>query len=217
MQSIDLTLPIPAAAEGRALVRLEELKIRSGGAEYTGMIYHFSHNSMAGTYIDFPGHIKETDDGLDAASYPVERLYRVDATVLRLDRESGSGAVHADELAAALAGPATGGALIVNALGTRRFDEIEERTVWFAKDAVRWIIDAGVHLLASDIYESTPVLTGVFSDLFSAGVSTVCCPVNLHLLTAPRVKLTVLPARYRTATQLPCRVVAELDETKQSL
>ena len=213
MARIDLTLPVPASAEAPRPFRLEERIIHSGQTAYTGMVYHYAHDSMVGTYLDLPGHIKETDDGLDAESYPLEKLFRITAGVVHLKRESGSGAVHAEELAAAL--PARTGnwdALIVNALGERRFDEIDERTVWLAVDAVEWIISTGVHLLVADIYESTPELTGVFDRLFKAGLSTVCCPINLHLLTAPTVKLTVLPARFRGVTQLPCRAIAEQKE-----
>ena len=212
MRLVDLTLPIPATLAGRQIVRREPLEIRSGGTCYTGMLYQFSHGSMAGTYLDLPGHIKETDDGMDAENCPVEALYRLAATVLHLDRQSGSGAVHAAELAAAGPAPAAGGALIVNALGAKRFDEIEERTVWLALDAVRWIVSTGVRLLVSDVYESTPVLTGVFPELFAAHIATVCYPVNLHRLAAPRVRLTALAPRFQTATQLPCRVVAELPD-----
>jgi len=50
----------------------------------------------------------------------------------------------------------------------------------------------------------------VFLDLFGAGITTVCLPVNLSALTTPYVRLTALPVRFETVTQLPCRVVAEL-------
>jgi len=207
MALIDLTLGIPGPGEREGAARLEERRHAGGGPPYTGLVYHFAHDSMAGTYLDLPGHIRETDDGQDAATYPAGRLFRVDATVVRLDREDGSGGVSAEELRRACAGSAQGGALIVNALG-RRFDEIAFRSVWLSKDAVRWVIDTGVHLLVSDIYESRG-LHGVFYDLFAAGVSTVCHPVNLHLLTAPRVRVTALPLRVSGVTQLPCRVLAE--------
>jgi len=72
MSLIDLSLPIPARApNGSTTVVLEERRIQN----YTGMIYHFRHDSMAGTYIDFPGHIKETADGFDAVNYPMESRF----------------------------------------------------------------------------------------------------------------------------------------------
>ena len=115
----------------------------------------------------------------------------------------------ADELRKAAPAAVTGGALVVNALGHRRYDAIEHRSVWLAEDAIHWIVEAGVHLLVSDIYESRP-LHGVFLDLFRGGVATLCHPVNLDRLTTPRVRLTVLPAPYEGAVQIPCRAIAEL-------
>ena len=208
MSLIDLSLPIPArTSSSPATVTLEELRIQN----YTGMIYHFRHNSMAGTYLDFPGHIKETADGFDATNYPMEKLFRVEATVIHLDRAGGSGAVAAAELAAACPRPFRGQALVLNALGARRFDAIESRSVWLGRDATRWIIERPIRLLVSDIYESK-TLEGVFLELFRAGIAAVCLPVNLSALTTPYVRLTALPVRFETATQLPCRVMAELIE-----
>jgi len=207
---VDLTLSIPAQpANGAAVVTLEEMRVQ----HYTGMIYHFRHNGMVGTYLDLPGHIKETADGFDAANYPLEKLFRVEATVIHLERAGGSGAVTAAELAAACPVPFRGQALVLNALGTRRFDAIESRSVWLGPDARRWIIERNIHLLVSDIYESK-TLEGVFLELFRAGIATVCLPINLSALTTPYVRLTALPARFETATQLPCRVVAELSVSK---
>lgn len=210
MALIDLTLPAPEALEGKPVVVLKEVPIPMGGETYTGMCYDFTHHSMIGTYIDFPGHIKETDDGTHAENYPAEDLFRMDAKVVRLDRESGSGAIEADELAAACPGGAACPGLIVNALGRRRFDEIENRSVYLTPGAVRWIVETGARVLVSDVYESTPTFQGVFRDLFAAGVSTVCSPINLDKLTAPVVKLTVLSIRVPGVTQIPCRALAEV-------
>lgn len=211
MVLIDLTLIAGPEKEGHAPFHTEERTITpQEGAPYVALVYHFQHTGMVGTYIDFPGHIRATDDGTDAANYPVEKLFRVPAAVIHLDRENGSGAVTGAELAAAGPPPPVGGALVINALGQRRFDQIEKRSVYLSLDAVEWILATGVHLLVSDIYESR-ALHGVFERLFAGGVSAVCQPVQLHRLTRPRVKLTALPARFPGVTQLPCRLLAEMD------
>jgi kynurenine formamidase len=210
MRLIDLTLPAPEEQAGQPTCRLDEWHLKTGPLPYTAMIYHYRHNSMAGTYIDFPGHINETDDGLDAVTYPLERLYRVKAAVIHLKRTSGSGRIGARELAAACPPGKRAGALILNALGRLRFDDIVERSVYLGKAAVEWIIDAGFHLLVSDVFESNTDPQQVFNMLFSRRVSTVCCPINLHQINQPFVKLTALPLRFAKATQLPCRVVVEL-------
>jgi len=211
MALVDLTLRTPQHENGVPTSVERELLISSDGATYTGMIYDFGFGSMVGTYVDFPGHIKETDDGMDAANYPVEKLFRVDCAVIHLDRESGSGAVSAEELQQACPCCAGVGAIVLNALGKRRFDEIEERSVFLSSEAVAWLIGTGIHLFVSDIYESKGI-HGVFSDLFGAGVSTVCSPVNLSALTESKAKLSVFFLAFPRVTQIPCRLLAELEE-----
>ena len=215
MPLIDLTLPIPPVDEAQSLFVGPHARKQTSTSESwevpggTAQVYAFDYWGMAGTYIDFPGHLRETDDGTDADNYPIDRLFGVSATVIHLDREDGSGPIGARELAAACPVDVTGGALIVNALGKRRFDEIAWRSVYFRKEAVQWIVDTGIHLLVSDVYESNQDPQNVFFDLFRAGISTICCPANLHRLASPTVRLTALPLRFPKVTQLPCRVVAE--------
>lgn len=212
MKIVDLTYPISGLTGKKKTATLEKKVIRQDdGQSYVAMIYNFRHDSMVGTYLDFPGHIKDTDDGTDAANYPIEKLYRVEATVIRLNRESGSGGVTAEELRAAAPAPIKGGGLVINALGKKGFDAIDFRSVYLTADAVQWIAGQGVHLFVSDIYESKG-LHGVFGDFFRRRVLTVCRPVNLDKLTTPRVRLTALCAPYTGVTQLPCRLVAELIE-----
>ncbi len=210
MKLVDLTLPMHGPGHPRAVARLETVTI-SRSMTYVATRYDFVHDSMQGTYLDFPGHVLETDDGTDADNYPLARLAGVRAAVLHLNKSNGSGAVSADELER-VCPPLSGcEAMILNALGMLRFDEIEERSVWLATDAVEWICRTGIHLLVSDIYESPP-LHGVFLKLFAARILTVCYPINLHLLTLPHVRVWALPMRVPGVNQLPCRVFAEMAE-----
>jgi kynurenine formamidase len=135
--------------------------------------------------------------------------------VIHLARADGSGAIGPDELQAACSAGPVGPGLILNALGPVRFDQVRERSVYLASPAVRWIIDQGVRLFVSDIFESNEQPQGVFETFFAARVLTVCQPIRLDELTSPRVKLTVLPLRVERATQLPCRVVAEVEESSR--
>jgi kynurenine formamidase len=210
MHVIDLTLPISAEQHGQAVASLKEVPLVCDGEHYTGMVWHYRHDSMAGTYIDFPGHIKETLDGQTALNYPLEKLYRVRSAVIHLNRENESGAIEAEELIAACPDLSGCRALVINALGAKRFDDITLRSVYLAKSAVRWIISTGIHLLVSDVYESRTISEGVFPRLFENGISTVCYPVCLDQLTTPHVDLTVLAPRFPDVTQLPCRILAEI-------
>jgi len=215
MRVIDLTLTVApqqlekASFEGTQYMQTTVRPVVWDLPGYQAMIYHFEHWGMSGTYIDFPGHIKGIGDGTGADRYPIEKLYRVEATVIHMDCASGAGKISAGDLEQACPAAPRGGALVLNALGRRRCDEVAPRSVYLGKDAVRWIAGTGAHLFVSDVYESDTDPQDVFPDLFRAGISTVCCPINLDRLTVPRVRLTALPLRFPDVTQLPCRLVAE--------
>ncbi|MBR2365297.1 MAG: cyclase family protein [Lentisphaeria bacterium] len=190
-------------------IKKEKLFLKSGKTEYTGVVYTLTHDGMSGTYIDFPGHIAETDNGATAENYPVEDLYRVKADVIRFHKQSGDGAVNGEDLEKALpADREKCKILVINALGEKNPKDIEERSVYLSDSAVEWIIRNNYTLVVSDIYESQ-ALHGVFLKLFAAGISTVCMPVNLYKLPEKQIWLTVLFAKMPSVTQLPCRVVAE--------
>lgn len=221
MTLIDLTMPMgPTEAHcdgpGQVPRLVPVLQTRTWHldvtpAPYDARVHTFSHWGMAATYIDFPGHITETDDGQDAANTPAAALFRLPAALIRLDRAGRPGPISAPELAAACPRPAPTPGLVINALGTCRFDDIPERSIYLGQDAVRWIIDRGTRLLVADVYESNTDPQDVFRTLFRAGVATVCHPAALGVLRGSRVLVTALPLRIVGATQLPCRLLAEVD------
>jgi kynurenine formamidase len=211
MKLIDLSLPMPSRQEGKETVVSRILKIGPAGRAYHALVYDFAFGSMAGTYIDLPGHITETADGSDSLNFPPEKLFRVKAAVIRLDKKDGDGPVSSEELEAACGRSKAAPALVINALGRKRFDEIGERSVYLAQDAVSWIIARGVRLLVSDIYESKAI-EGVFYRLFAAGTATVCHPVNLQRLKSGPSRITVFFLPFAGATQIPCRIVAEIED-----
>ncbi|MBO4647080.1 MAG: cyclase family protein [Lentisphaeria bacterium] len=206
MSVIDLSCAFPPGTAGK--IRLREVPLRSDRTAYTGMVYDFEVNSMDGSYIDLPGHIRETDDGQRADNVPVENFYRVPCSVIRLNRTSGSGAVTAAELERAFGGKVTTPALMINALDPLDPDEIDLRSVWLDFSALDWMIACGIRLLVSDIYESK-ALDGVFLKLFQAGISTVCEPRGMNRIRGKIVELTVLFPKIATLTQIPCRILVD--------
>ena len=206
MSLIDLTCAFPSAS--REKVRLTEIPLKSAKTAYTGMVYDLEFNSMDGSYLDLPGHIRETDDGRRADNVSAADFYRVPCSVIRLDRKSGTGAVGAAELEAAFGGRVSTPALMINALGTLDPDQIEQRSVWLGFSALDWMISCGVRLLVSDIFESQ-ALDGVFLKLFKAGVSTVCEPRGMSRIRSKQVELTVMFPKYPGLTQFPCRILAD--------
>ena len=188
-------------------VKREEIALTSAATHYTGVVYTLTHDGMSGTYIDFPGHIAETDDGTDAENCPLEQIWRVPASVIRLHRQSGSGAVTADDLERAWGGRPDTPAIIINALGDLNPHDIERRSVYLDDSGLDWLIALPCRLLVADIYESQ-ALHGAFLKLFRAGITAICEPVNLG--TLPRsVFLTALFPKIPGVRQLPCRLVAD--------
>ena len=206
--TVDLTMDFAVGERFAPEIIREEVALKSGLTSYTGVVYKIIHDGMSGTYIDFPGHIAETDNGLYADNAPLDLIYRVPAQVIRLNRQSGSGAVSAADLSDASGGKITAPALVINALGELDPLDIEYRSVFLDDSAIDWIIGCGCRLLVSDIYESM-ALHGIFLKLFGAGITTVCMPVNLHKLPAGKVALSALFAKMPGVSQLPCRLIAE--------
>jgi len=213
MKILDLTAPLSLnmyQKQPAAKMKSDIVPLVIERKNYSAYIYDFELGSMAGTYIDFPGHYSETFEGTDAANCPLEKLYRLKASVVHLDCRNGYGAVGADDIKSAFGGDIKTPAIIINALGKSRFDDVEFRSVYIDRSAVEYIIDSGVKLIVSDIYESQQA-HGVFRDFFSNGIFAVCCPVNMHLITASVCKLSVIPFHFPDAAQVPCRVIAEWD------
>ena len=137
MTIIDLTRPF----SNEPLFRLDaaDVPLVSDATRYTGVIYQLHLDSMCSTYIDLPGHIRETDNGLTAENVPPERFFRMPARVVHLSRQSGSGVVTGAELAAGHDGLKTE-CLVINALGKLNATDIAERTVWLDNSAIDWIL-----------------------------------------------------------------------------
>ena len=184
-----------------------EVALKSDKTEYTGVVYNISTSTMMGSYIDFPGHIKETDDGVNGANSDLADFTNMSAAVIRFDRAGEPGGITAEDLENAYGGVPDTQAVIINALGSVSSFDIPPRSVYLTLDAVEWLKKTPCRVLVSDIYEST-ALEGVFLKLFEAGISTVCEPANLHKLPSGKVKLTVHFAKI-PITQLPCTLVAE--------
>ena len=206
MAYVDLT----ADFRGRKVlpeILQREVALKSDKTEYTGVVYNISTSTMMGSYIDFPGHIKETDDGVNGANSDLADFTNMSAAVIRFDRAGEPGGITAEDLENAYGGVPDTQAVIINALGCVSSFDIPPRSVYLTLDAVEWLKKTPCKVLVSDIYEST-ALEGVFLKLFEGGISTVCEPANLHKLPAGKVKLTVHFAKI-PITQLPCTLVAE--------
>jgi kynurenine formamidase len=206
MTYVDLT----AAFRGRKVepeIASRMVPLKSDKTQYTGVVYNISTSTMMGSYIDFPGHIMETDDGVNGANCDLADFTSMSATVIHFDRAGQPGGITARDLEKACGGVPDTQAVIINALGSTGSFDIPPRSVYLTLDAVEWLKSTPCRVLVSDVYEST-ALEGVFLKLFEGGIATVCEPANLHKLPSGKVKLTVHFAKI-PITQLPCTLVAE--------
>lgn len=204
MRIIDLTREIVFPGE-RGQVENYHVPLPVQGRSFTALCHTMHINGEIGTYIDFPGHIVEYDDGVHAGNCPVEDLFMLDTALIRLDREGLGREVTADELESAGAG-VKGDVLIVHALGTRDCTEFGiEDIPYFGPGAIRWIADKRFRIFASDIYEDKTDMKGIFPELFKRGRATVCLPTNLHEIRETYLKSCIIPVRMAGIVQLPCR------------
>jgi kynurenine formamidase len=161
---------------------------------------------MTGTYIDFPGHIAEFDDGADAANYPIERLFMVETTFIRLDRAGKGREITAEELDAAGV-EVRGDGLFIHARGETPWFESPKDIPYYGPSAIDWIVARKIHLFLSDVYEKRPDQQGIFVELFRRRIACVCCMVNLSRVSQRYVKVCAIPLPAAGVKQVPCRLL----------
>lgn len=206
LRAVDLTCPATFSRHLPPECRESRLELKSAATRYTGVVYDLRLNGMSGSYIDFPGHIAETDDGRRADNVDLTEFYRMDATVIHVDRTEKPGGITGAELEAVCGGVPNTPAIIIHSMGPKDPPDINFRSSWLTMDAVEWLIAAKCRILVSDSYES-PELEGIFLRLFQAGVIAVCEPSRLREIPE-RIKLTVSFMKL-PVTQLPCTLLAE--------
>lgn len=203
MRIIDLTLETPETGNRRIL----KLPMPDGNC-YKGVIYDFPLSSMSGTYIDFPGHIEEFDDGKDAANFPLRKLFMVETTVIRLKRNSLPREIDGKELEDAGVPVKTPGLVVKVDDWDLKSPDSKGKAPFYGKSAIRWITSKRINLFISNVYENHADPRGIFVELFRSGITCVCIPANLDKITGNRIKICAIPLKIPGAVQLPCRLIA---------
>ena len=221
---IDLSWPI----EDRHIKAVSTVE-NPGSFRYNGYIclsHKFDCPASVGLHFEIASHCvpdpkgppleRLPKDDVFAADVPVERLYEIPTTFLRLNRKGLDEAVTADELEKAAAGVSINAddALLVQAQETStRVGQTDWKYQYFSPEAVDWIVSKKVRLFGSDTGEDhrntphTPRHTvQLFMKLWKIGAWCLVRPNNLALIRKCRVKLTVLPLPART-TVTTCRAV----------
>lgn len=207
MNIVDLTRN--AVSEwGKLSIQPEIVALGQEQNRYSATVWHIDGDSMLGSYLDLPGHIRETDDGRRGDNLNPELFFRIPTTVIHLNITAGP--VTAQHLFSANNQQNKSlPFLAINAIGDANPHDIPWRSVFLDDSAVNWIINSGCRLLISDVFESEE-LSGVFLKLFRAGIQTLCEPVNLAKVTGSHALVTILFPKLPIA-QLPVRILAEVD------
>ena len=202
MWSYKPSVPDIPPFEQRRWARIEE---RGWEADW------FAMPTLAGTYLETAKHLVADQPSIDEV--PADRLF-VDATVAKIPKGSREHITAAD-LETAAAGMRPGEALIV-ATGWDRHWWDDGRifvleSPHFDLEAMRWIVDRRVSILAGDIpcFDDPDAGGGqnVNALLFGSGALILAPLVNLAAITQPRVRLTVLPLKLKGACGAPCRAI----------
>ena len=149
LRAVDLTCPATFSRHLPPECRESRLELKSAATRYTGVVYDLRLNGMSGSYIDFPGHIAETDDGRRADNVDLTEFYRMDATVIHVDRTEKSGGITGAELEAVCGGVPNTPAIIIHSMGPKDPPDINFRSSWLTMDAVEWLIAAKCRILVS--------------------------------------------------------------------
>jgi len=192
MRVIDLSMPL-VNAENIEIHRQDDPPVYLGHECYA---WDLSMRSHTGTYFETASHVFR--DGRNTSDVPVEDLVMPAARCIL----AGTAGITGSELAAAGAHVREGDALLVVTGQAARY---------FERDAVRWMIDRGVRLLGADLYRYDTGFenpTGVFVDLFEAGIPIIAGVMNLDRLSRDRFELIVAPLPVQGIGTVPARVLA---------
>lgn len=190
--------------------RIVPLK-QADGKEYLGMCTGFSSCSSSGSYIDFPGHIDITDNGVNAGTVNILDYYRQKACLIRPELNS-SGGITAEALQKACQGmPSDVKILIVDGLKLQEDIDPPSGSSYFELETADVLARMNLTCLVADSYEKKNY-EGVFYQLFRRGLPCVCAPTKLWLLPEKEIfTLSVIFLPVPGAMQTPCRLIAELD------
>lgn len=170
--------------------------------------YRHEFRSHTGCYFETSAHLFR--DGMMTEAVPVAKLF-MPAVIARLDGER-RGAIEPRELEQASGDAlAAGSALIVDTYGGRRHAApggTEGRH--FARSCGPWLAARQVSLLSASltIYDTGFAYpTGIFTELFRAGIAILAGIQNLQEIEHQLVFLIVLPLLIERVCTAPCRAV----------
>ncbi len=176
--------------------------------------------SQTGTYIQTPAHFLGYEKSYPLNQVPIENLFMLDTYVIKLDwnkldKKDGRPFISAEDLENSGFGEDLGKekGLIVST-GWGQFwkeDYFFEKSHFFKKDAIDWIINKNPYLLSSDspLWDNLKNPEGFFGDFFEADILMLAPCVNLEKIKKEKVKVVALPLKIEGKNcGCPCRPLA---------
>ena len=172
---------------------------------------------LTGTYIDGPAHALGLKKSYPMHKVPIEKLFDVDAYVLKFDldklaMEGNRPYIALKDLKEAEKENIPKCSNIILATGWgKHWDKPDFLTHdWFLKkDAVEYLVDKKPFMLAADTpsFDNIDNEQGIWDLIYGNNILVVAPLINLEKITKYKVKLYVCPLNILNTTGLPCRVI----------
>ncbi len=175
-------------------------------------------HSQTGTYLETPAHYYGNDNCYLVSDIPVEKLFNMKCSVINInsghfDNSQGRMPVTPEMLQKSCQNMRieAGEAILVGTGWGSRWTERDylERSPYFTKDAMAWLISKIPFLLGADFprWENLARPEGFFEAFYAADILMLAPCVNLEKVAKCKVKLTALPLYIPGTSCIPCRAV----------
>lgn len=201
--------------------RLIELKNPEwvDSATYSQAFEGFS--MLTGSYISTPGHMFGLGEKSPAHTMPLEKLFGIDAYVLKFDidklsMKGNKPYITYDDIRRAERKiiPDKASIIVSTGWGEKWGDKNFITHSWFfRRDAIEYLVRKKPFILAADTpsYDNVGDEEGNWGLIFGNDVSIVAPLINVEKITNFKVKMYICPLNILNTTGLPCRVIIAED------
>ncbi len=173
-------------------------------------------HALTGTYVETPAHFLGYENSYLIADVPLERLVDLPCVVLNVktakpDKNGRLRVTLEDLLNCPNSGQIREGDAILVGVGWGDSMWYSQdhfpKSPYFTGDAFHWMLDKRPTVIGTDTssWENLQEPAGFFPRFYEQDVLMLAGLMNLKAVTAPRVKLSILPLRLENSCASPCR------------
>ncbi len=204
------SLPEPIPEVEISEIDLEEYS-RQRQRECVSYTQKISMCVQTSTYLETGAHLFPEMEKIDQVG--LERLF-VSAVILQIPRQPNQ-KVYAADIQAQLTNSGetiNPGDAVVVSTGFNPFGQDRNLSPHFSYDAVELAVDRKASILGSDMYgfHDGREIPSFFPMLMKSGTLVLAPLVNLEKITAPRIRMIVMPLKLQGVCASPCRVIGVL-------